>query len=258
MTHMYEKELELAKLAAREAGSYLIKREEIHVDANVGKDIKLSSDKYSEELIIDILKVSGIPILSEECGRVDVHAGPAGSDTVWIIDPLDGTANYWKGLQELSCVSIALWKGDAPVLGVVYRFFCNELYYGIVGQGAFLNGVPIRTSDVTKTEQAVVATGFPVHRDYGTESLSAFVRQVQRFKKVRMLGAAAVMGTFVAAGKVDAYMEDEIMLWDVAGASALVLAAGGEVSVELLEDDKCICKCFATRALMEDYYAKSL
>lgn len=258
MMHGYEKELEIAKTAAQEAGNYLIKREEMHVDAAEGKDIKLSSDKYSEKIIIDRLKESGIPILSEECGRVDGQGDPTGKGTVWIIDPLDGTANYWKGIQELACVSIALWKDAVPVLGVIYRFFSKELYYGIVGQGAFLNGVPIHTSGVSKTEQAIVATGFPVHRDYGTESLSAFVRQVQSFKKVRMLGAAAVMGTFVAAGKVDAYMEDEIMLWDVAGAAAIVLAAGGEALVELLEDDKCICKCFATKALMEDYYAKSL
>lgn len=258
MTYQYERELELAKMAAKEAGDFLKRREEIHVDASEGKDIKLSSDKYSEKIIIDRLKETEIPILSEECGRVNVQGNAECSGAVWIIDPLDGTANYWKGLQELACVSIALWKDSRPVLGVVYRFFSDELYHGIVGQGAFLNGEPIHTSDVTETEQAIVATGFPVHRDYGTESLSVFINQVQNFKKVRMLGAAAVMGTFVAVGKVDAYMEDEIMLWDVAAAAALVLAAGGEASVELLDDDKCICKCFATRALMEDYYAKSL
>lgn len=71
MMHGYEKELEIAKTAAQEAGNYLIKREEMHVDAAEGKDIKLSSDKYSEKIIIDRLKETGIPILSEECGRVD-------------------------------------------------------------------------------------------------------------------------------------------------------------------------------------------
>ena len=251
---MYEQELELAKEAAKAAGDFLRKREKIHVDAADGKDIKLTSDKYSEKIILDILKKTGIPVLSEECGRV----GTQESARIWIVDPLDGTANYWKGLQELACVSVALLENGQPVLGAVYRFAMDELYYGAAGSGAFLNGVPIHTADVSRTDEAVVAAGFPVHRDYDAKSLTAFIRQVQRFKKVRMLGTAAVMGAFVAAGKVDAYMEDGIMLWDVAGAAALVLAAGGEVRLELLEEDQCNCQFFANKALMEDYYAESL
>lgn len=248
---MYKRELELAKKAAKIAGEFLRRKEDVHVDAAEGKDIKLSSDKNSEKLIINILESTNIPILSEECGSI----GQNQSEYLWIIDPLDGTANYWKGLEEMACVSIALWKGEEPILGVVYRFAADELYYGIVGQGAYLNGDPIHTSDIRETEKAVIATGFPVHRDYGTDSLSKFIDQVQRFKKVRMLGAAAIMGTFVGAGKFDAYMEDEIMLWDIAGASAIVRAAGGAVNVQMLNDYKCICKCFANQELMEDYHA---
>lgn len=251
---MYEKEMELAKRAAKSAGDFLKKREHIHVDTAQGKDIKLSSDKYSEKIIIDILKESGIPVLSEECGIIYGET----NEYLWIVDPLDGTANYWKGLKELSCVSVALWKGSEPVLGVVYRFSAGEFYYGAAGYGAYLNGVPIHTAEVQKTEEAVVATGFPVHRDYSTKGLSAFVKQVQHFKKIRMLGAAAIMGTFVAAGIFDAYMEDEIMLWDIAAAVAIICAAGGTAEVKQLDHYKCICKCFAGKALMEDYYAKSL
>ena len=73
-----------------------------------------------------------------------------------------------------------------------------------------------------------------------------------------MLGAAAVMGTFVAAGKVDAYVEENIMLWDIAAAAAIVLAAGGQISVDILEKNMCVCKMFANGALMEDFNAKSL
>lgn len=248
---MYSNELSLAKKSAKIAGDFLRNRKDIHIEADEGKDIKLSADKNSERLIIDILKETNIPILSEECGSV----GQNESEYLWIIDPLDGTANYWKDLGELACVSVALWKDNKPILGVVYRFITDELFYGIVGQGAYMNGSPIHTSDIKSTEKAVIATGFPVHRDYGTESLSTFIKQVQRFKKVRMLGSAAIMGTFVAAGKFDAYMEDEIMLWDIAGASAIVKAAGGAVNVEMLSDYKCVCKCFANQSLMEDYHA---
>lgn len=250
---MKSKELELAIRAAKEAGDFLKKREEIRVDALEGKDIKLSSDKLSEKIIMDILEESEIPILSEEYG----FKGEEGK-LCWIIDPLDGTINYFKGMDELACVSVALWKEDKPVLGVIYRFMKDEIYYGEEGFGAYMNHVPIRPSAIKQTEAAVMATGFPVKRAYDTESLSKFVKQVQYFKKVRMLGAAAIMSTFVACGKLDAYFEDEIMLWDVAAGVAIVNAAGGSTVLKVLQDNKVICKCFATKELLEDYYAKGL
>lgn len=250
---MWDRELVLAKKAAKSAGEFLRKRENIHVDALDGKDIKLSSDKMSEKIIMDVLEESGLPVLSEEYG----FKGEEG-EQYWIVDPLDGSLNYFKGLDEFACVSVALWQKDRPVLGVVYRFMKDEMFYGCEGKDAYLNGEKIRPSDVRETSQAVMATGFPVKRSYDTKSLEKFVRQIQGFKKVRMLGAAAIMGTFVSCGRLDAYFEDEIMLWDIAGAMAIVNAAGGATSLELTDEHKCLCKCFATRALMEDYYAKGL
>ncbi len=250
---MKNKELELAIRAAKEAGNFLRRREGIRVDALEGKDIKLSSDKLSEKIIMDILGESEIPILSEEYG----FKGRTGQ-IFWIIDPLDGTINYFKGMDEMACVSVALWKENRPVLGVVYRFMRDELYYGGEDIGAYMNDIPIHPSDIRQTGNAVMATGFPVKRAYDTESLSQFVKQVQYFKKVRMLGAAAIMSTFVACGKFDAYFEDEIMLWDVAAGVAIVNAAGGSTVLKSLQDNKVICKCFATKELMEDYYAKGL
>ncbi len=244
--------LDLAIKAAQEAGNYLKKHEPVHVDSMEGRDIKLSSDKKSEQTIMGILKESGIPILSEEYGFMGNHG-----DTYWIVDPLDGTINYYKGIDELACVSIALWKDGCPVLGVVNRFAKDELFYGSSTEGAYLNSERIYTSDIKVTQQAVMATGFPVKRSYDNDSLISFVKQVQNFKKVRMLGTAAIMGTFVAAGKFDAYFEDEIMIWDVAAAVAIVNAAGGETVLEMLDDNKVVCKCFATNELMRDYYSKT-
>ncbi len=252
---MYEKELELARAAAVEAGNYLRNCTDIHVDDFEGKDVKLSADKESEKILAERLSSTGYVILSEECGEINSDAA---SEMRWIIDPLDGTANYWKGMKELSCVSVALWKGREPVLGVVYRFETDELFWGVSGTGAFCNEYPIMPGCVHKTEDAVAATGFPVHRDYSTKSLSVFIGQVQRFRKIRMLGAAAVMAVFVAAGRIDAYMEDEIMLWDIAAAAAIVKAAGGEVDIKFLEENKCICRCFANAGLKEDYDAQSI
>jgi len=250
----YINEIELAKQAAISAGQILLKRSNVHIDSVEGKDIKLSSDKQAEAAIMDVLKKSSYSILSEEMG---LYTG-ANGEYRWIIDPLDGTANYYRGLDELCCVSIALWKGDEPILGVINRFATSELYVGIVGEGAWKNDIHISTSRIRNVGKAVLSTGFPVKRDYSTDSLNKFVKSVQCFKKIRMLGTAAIMGTFVAEGKIDSYVEEEIMLWDIAASSAIVKAAGGCNDIIFLEDNKCICKLFANDALKEDYYANCI
>ena len=247
------KELALAIEAATRAGDYLRSKKDICVDLSEGKDLKLSSDKASERIIIDILSQTGLQCLSEEAGLVGEK-----SDKYWIIDPLDGSVNYYRGINEYCCVSVALWENGAPVLGVINRFMQNEMYVGEVGKGASLNGKVICTSDAISTSESIMASGFPVKRQYDDKSLSRFVKRVQSFKKIRMFGAAAVSGAFVASGKVDAYFEEEIMLWDIAGATAIVKAAGGSCEVELLDDYKCNCRLFATEALKEDYHVKSL
>lgn len=246
---MYEKEFDLAVRAADVAGKHLLKHCQPRVDSQKGKDIKLSADRESENIIIKMLSETGWPILSEERGLVD--APEYLGDLRWIIDPLDGTANYWRGLKELACVAVALWEGERPVLGVVNRFSQGELYAGMVGAGAWLNGSPIHTSDTTRLEDSFLATGFPVNRDYGKESLATFIRQVQTCKKIRMLGTASIMGAFVAAGKLDIYAEEQIMLWDVAASAALVKAAGGVIDVQRLANHRCICRLFANESLQQ-------
>lgn len=253
---MYQKELDLAVRAAKAAGGILKQRGNISIDSTAGKDLKLSTDKESERVILRMLRAeTGYPILSEECGVVE---GQDLDGYRWIVDPLDGTVNYYKNMPELSCVSVALWKGDTPKLGVIYRYALDELYWGAARAGAYCNGLPLLPSQTGKIRDAVVATGFPTHRDYHSGSLMPFLRAVQQFKKVRMLGAAAIMGAFVAAGKVDVYYEDHIMLWDIAAAAAIVSAAGGVSQIELLNQNMCVCKLFANRTLMEDFNAAGL
>ena len=248
---MWEKELEIARKAAMQAGNILVQGAPRIVEQN-GKDIKLNLDTRSEEAILDCLRQSEyMTVLSEEKGLVGGNQ-PA---FMWIVDPLDGTANYWKGMKELCCVSIALWKDGQPVLGVINRFFTNEIYVGIVGEGAWKNETSLATSDVNQVGQAVLATGLPLHRDYSDQGLSGLIQTMQRFKKVRMFGSAALMGCFVAEGKIDAYMEDEIMLWDVAAAAAIAKAAGAEIELQPTKNHQCICKFFANQELKESYYA---
>ena len=131
----------------------------------------------------------------------------------------------------MCCISIALWRGMHPLLGVVYDFNRDETFAGIDGKGAWLNGRPIRVSDVVKTSKAVVCTGFPISTDFSKEGLVHFVQTVKRFKKIRMLGSAALSLAYVSCGKADCYQEDDIRIWDVAAGIVLVKAAGGAIEM---------------------------
>lgn len=246
---MHEKYLRLAKEAAARAGEFLSKRKNIDVCENLAHDIKLSSDRESEKIILECLSESGLPVLSEECGFVGEE-----QNLRWIVDPLDGSVNYFKGMDELCCVSIALFAGDEPVLGVINRYACGELFCGAAGRGADLNGNPIKPSDICRLSEAVIATGFPAGRNYSDEKLMGFVHRVQRVKKVRMLGTAALMAAFVSCGRIDAYFEEGICLWDVAAAMAIVKSAGGAVSLTAKDGFKCDFGAFATDMLKGDFY----
>lgn len=247
----YKMEMNLAKDAAIAAGEYLLTQQRASVDSLLGKDVKLRNDKESEEIIIDKLTKSGIPVIAEEGGASGNLGGV--EKLCWIVDPLDGSANFMKEMRDLTCVSVALWENDKPILGVIYRYDRGELFSGIVGEGAYLNDQAIRTSDTSNVENAVLATGFPIKRSYSEHDLMKFISSVQRFKKIRMLGAAALMGAYVACGRVDAYTEENIMIWDIAAASAIVQAAGGCVNVERLDETQCICELFANKELYYQY-----
>ena len=196
------------------------------VASSVGRDIKLHADKAAEALIIDELKRrSSIPILSEEAGWTEESRGAA-----WIVDPLDGSANYNRGIPFCS-VSIGLISEGAPIVGVIYDFHHDGLYLGVVGQGATLNGRPITVSQIDRKADAVLMTGLPVSTDFSETAMHAFADDLPSWKKVRLIGTAATSLAFVAAGKADRYAENSIMIWDVAAGCALVKAAGGRISI---------------------------
>jgi myo-inositol-1(or 4)-monophosphatase len=226
----FETELALAVEAALAAGAHLhqTSADPPEVLSSTRRDIKLQADRDSERIVLDALKDSPHPVLAEESGE---HGAWDAGDPFWVVDPLDGTMNYSRGLPAC-CVSIALCRGDEPLLGVIHDFNRDETFTGVPGQGAWLNGESMRHSGLTDAREAILGTGFPVKRDYEEESLKRFVTFARQFKKVRMLGSAALMAAYVACGRTDAYIEDDIMLWDVAAGLALVKAVGGWVSVE--------------------------
>lgn len=200
------------------------------VKLDLDRDIKLEADYELEKVIIgNIMRKSGYPILSEERGVVDEKGISYGYR--WIIDPLDGTFNFYRGIP-MSCISIGFWKDLDPLLGVVFDFNRQEMFTGLVGRGAWLNGIPIKVSEVTEKSKAVLCTGFPVSSDFSKEPLLDFVDDVRMFKKVRLFGSAALSLAYVACGRADCYRENGIKIWDVAAGLALVKTAGGVVCVD--------------------------
>ena len=234
MTYQIEdsnKYLSIAKEAATAAGKYLQKviGPKTKIIANPHRDIKLEADFKSEQIIIDILKdKSNFPILSEERGSIEIKNAIEEEQYKWIVDPLDGSMNFSRGIG-VCCVSIALWQDSYPVLGVIYDFNRNEYFTGVANEGAWLNGNPISTGKVKEITNAVLATGFPVSMDYSNKALSSFVLDISRYKKIRMIGSAALSLAYVACGRFDIYYEKSIKIWDVAAGLALVKAAGGTI-----------------------------
>ena len=188
-----------------------------------GKDIKTMADVAAQACIVDVLRQSGIPILAEEGD----HALPDMDSHLWLVDPLDGTFNFSRGIP-VAAVSVALWEKGKPLLGVVQDIYHEHIYTGVDSQGAWQDDQEIQVSTVQDKGQAILATGFPSGRNYDTEALLKFVHSVQAYKKVRMIGSAALMLAQVASGHFDVYEEEDIFLWDVAAGLALVQAAGGE------------------------------
>ncbi len=222
--------LRAAEHAVREAARVLLDlaHRPLEVVAEAAHDIKLRADQLAEARILDVLSADfPLPVLTEESGE---HGDLTETSRMWVVDPLDGTFNYSRGMP-MCCTSVGLWDNGEPVLGAVYDFFGNHLFLGAAGLGATLNGEPVRPSGVTVPAKAALATGFPHHRDLGDASMAQFLAQVRQYKKIRMLGSAALMGAYVSNGWLDAYVEDDIWLWDIAAAAAIARAAGASVEV---------------------------
>jgi len=221
--------LTLAVATARAAGAALAKRSDRTVNSESAHDIKLQADVDSETLIRERLLRTKLPVIGEEIG------GDAGlldrGEPYWAVDPLDGTYNYLRGLPAC-CVSIGLWRGRRPVLGVIYDFGREELFAGGAGLGLTLNGRELKPKWAPDVPHGVLCTGFPNTADRSGAGVRGFVDRVGRFKKIRMIGSAALALAYVAAGRADAYYEETIKLWDIAAGLALIEGAGGYTSVE--------------------------
>ena len=225
----YQGLLKKCIIVAKQAGKFLKNTKSIKVLSDRNRDIKLNVDLKSESIIFKKLS-KYYPVLSEESGGVLLK-----NNAVWIVDPLDGTVNYQRKIP-LNCISISLWHRKKPVLGVVYDFMRNELFTGIIGNGAKLNGKKIMISSIKKISQSIIFTGFPVGFNLKHVYIKKFMSLLLSYKKIRLIGSAALSLAYVASGRADAYHERGIKIWDVAAGLALVKAAGGFYKIKNLKN----------------------
>ncbi len=224
--------LALAKRVAIDAGRHLLNSgteypKEYEFSSNIRREVKARADAILDKEILDQLRPTGLAILSEESGALP---GSSASPLRFIVDPLDGTVNFVRGLGP-SAISIALWRNQTPVFGVLCLLPTLELAWGGVGLGTFLDNRPIVVSSIASKEQAVLCTGIPSRLDLWSPAADrGMIEMIRPYGKVRMLGAASLSLLQVAKGAADAYAEQEIMIWDVAAGLALVEGAGGKVN----------------------------
>ena len=181
------------------------------------------ADLASETAVREVLeRETGLPVFGEEFGGDR-------ADTCWLVDPLDGTANFLHGLEAVG-VSVGLIVDGEPVVGVVHAPLLSRTYAARKGGGAFRDERRIHVSD-RRPEQAIVATGFPFRRK---ELLGvyepAFAAALHRFEDIRRVGGASLDLCWTAEGVFDGYFELRLGPWDVAAGGLIVREAGGVVT----------------------------
>ena len=223
--------LNIAIRAARRAGNVIAKNYERRDDIQTSKkginDYVTSVDKAAEAEIIEIIQKSypDHTIISEELGALEGKD----SDIQWVIDPLDGTTNFVKGLPHFS-VSIAIRVKNRTEVGVVYDPIRYELFTAVRGEGAKLNEVRLRVDSQNELNGAILATGFPFKQPSLMPTQFAIMNNLSdEAADFRRTGSAALDLCYVASGRVDGYFEMGLKPWDCAAGDLIVREAGGLV-----------------------------
>jgi len=235
--------LNIAKRAARHAGKIIIQAStsvgsldaeninKLNVQTKATNDWVTEIDKKAEDIIFSTLR-DAYPdhgLLGEESGLIE--GSGEGKDYLWVVDPLDGTTNFIRGIPHYA-VSIGLmFKGQLEA-SVVYDPIKNEEFTALKGKGARLNDKRIRVSPLKTLEGALLGTGFPfldrqqAYRDNYLAMLNDLTRNTAG---VRRLGVASLDLAYVAAGRLDGFWEYGLMEWDMAGGALLITEAGGMI-----------------------------
>ena len=218
---------------AQKAGSFLkanlskLKKHQIHFKGQ--NDYVTAIDQACEKMLVEKIQKSfpSHQVMAEEF----YASGPWDPDQpIWIIDPLDGTANFIHGLPIFS-VSIGLFLKRKMLLGVVFDPNRNELFSAVRGRGAYLNRKKIRVSKTQRLKDGLLATGFPFRSN---TIINDYLKTFKIFAKnshgIRRTGSAAIDLCYVACGRYDGFWEFNLYPWDIAAGSLIVQEAGGITS----------------------------
>ncbi len=221
--------VEVASRAAEEAGSLLLKHMygQLKLDHKEGRaNLVTDVDVAAEKVVIGVLQAEypDFNIVSEESPAVSHD-----SQFTWVIDPLDGTNNYVHGIPFI-CVSIGLALGVEPVMGVIYDPVRKELFTARQGHGAFLNGLPISVAHRKEIADAFLGVDLGYDADKGRAMLDFVKLPWPDIGGLRLIGSAALGLTYVACGRLDAYVHPLLYPWDVAAAIIMVRESGGRIT----------------------------
>jgi myo-inositol-1(or 4)-monophosphatase len=229
MKKIDDRYLQIAIAAAKEAGRIqMIRLGHSHPVEYKGEFNPVTEvDRLCEQAIVEMI-LNAFPdhdILTEETPFKE-----KGSSWKWIIDPIDGTTNYFHGFPCF-CVSIGLELEGEMKLGVIYVPTLNELFHAEKAKGAFLNGERIGVSRINRLNRGLLCTGFPydVH-EHADFYLRYFRQFITKSFAVRRPGSAAIDLSYLAAGRFDGFWEFKLQAWDVAAASLMITEAGGKVT----------------------------
>lgn len=223
--------LNIAVRAARAAGKVILQGYErldrIETETKSANDFVTNIDKDAEQVIIETL-LTAYPdhsIVAEESGI----SGAEKSDYQWIIDPLDGTSNFMRGVPHFA-ISIALKHKDRLDQALIYDPIRDELFTASRGAGAQLNGYRIRVTDKPDLNGTMLATGFPFKAKHHLPAYTAIFSDLfEHVADMRRAGSAALDLAYVAAGRVDGFWEIGLKPWDIAAGELIVREAGGLV-----------------------------
>lgn len=214
---------------AREAGGLVLSyfdSDRVEARAKGERDVVTAADTASEALIMRRLATAfpADAVVAEEAG-----GRPSPTGRTWYVDPVDGTLNFARGVP-LFCVSLSLFQGTRPILGVINDPARGETFWAAAGEGAFVDGKRVRTSGITAPERALVHMTVDFHE----ASLRAGIRDIgdvaPRVLRTRNIGSAALALAYVAAGRLDAMIHRYANPWDYGAGVILIQEAGGEVS----------------------------
>lgn len=229
----YSSYLSAAREAALAAGEFLREQshhsqDELIVNTAEAHDIKLELDCRCQSLIEEILLRSfpDFAIYGEES-----ISGNPNAEYQWIIDPIDGTVNFFYGIPHFA-ISIALRRQQEIIVGVIYDPMRQELWEATRGGAVTLNGRPLKVSRRASLSESVVSIGLSKTTATIEKALPQFVQMLHSVRKCRLMGSASLDIAYVACGRLDAYIENQINLWDIAAGVLMVEMAGGLVELQ--------------------------